>query len=57
MRQLECTMYHQQLLKDRISGSVKHGTKPGPKKYLNDDEEEELAVIDVSAMENPEKMW
>ena len=41
------------ILKDRISGTVKHhGTKPGPKKYLNDVEEEELAIflIDVSAM-------
>ena len=27
-------------LKDRISGRVVHGTKPGPKPYLNRDEEE-----------------
>ena len=41
------------ILKDRISGKVKHHrTKPGPKKYLNDVEEEELAMflIDTSAM-------
>jgi len=30
-------------LKDRISGRVKHGTKSGPPKYLNDKEEKELA--------------
>ena len=30
-------------LKDRVSGRVKHGTKSGPPKYLNDDEEKELA--------------
>ena len=28
---------------DRISGRVKHGTKSGPPKYLNDEEEKELA--------------
>jgi len=40
------------ILRDRICGRVKHGIKPGPKKYLNDVEEEELAtfLIDVSAM-------
>jgi len=39
-------------LKDKISLRVKHGTKPGPKKYLNGVEEEELAtfLIDVSAL-------
>ena len=26
-------------LKDRLSGRVKHGTKPGPRPYLNDQEE------------------
>ena len=26
-------------LKDRLSGRVAHGTKPGPVKYLNDEEE------------------
>jgi len=30
-------------LKDRISGKVKHGTKSGPPKYLNDEEEKEFA--------------
>jgi len=29
-------------LKDRISGRVKHGTKPGPASYLNQQEEKEL---------------
>ena len=30
---------------DRISGRVKHGTKSGPPKYLNDEEEKELADL------------
>ena len=30
-------------LKDLLSGRVKHGTKPGPRPYLNDDEERALA--------------
>ena len=30
-------------LKERVSGRVKHGTKSGASKYLNDDEEKELA--------------
>ena len=30
-------------LKDRLSGRVKHGTKPGPRPYLNDQEERALA--------------
>jgi len=30
-------------LKDRIKGRVKHGTNPGPRPYLNEDEEEHLA--------------
>ena len=30
-------------LKDRISNRVTHGTKPGPKQYLNNEEENELA--------------
>ena len=30
-------------LKDRLSGRVIHGRKPGPKPYLNVDEEQELA--------------
>ena len=29
-------------LKDRLSGRVKHGTKPGPKPYLSAEEEAEL---------------
>ena len=29
-------------LKDRISNRVTHGTKPGPKQYLNNEEEKEL---------------
>ena len=29
-------------LKDRLSGRVVHGTKPGPKPYLCPDEEKEL---------------
>ncbi len=29
-------------LKDRISGKVKHGTKPGPVPYLTEAEEKEL---------------
>ena len=32
-------------LKDRISGRVIHGTKPGPASYLNGDEEKDLAVF------------
>ena len=32
-------------LKDRISGRIKHGTRPGPKKYFNDIEEEELSMF------------
>ena len=31
-------------LKDRLSGRVKHGDKPGPKQYLNSEEETELAT-------------
>ena len=31
-------------LKDRSSGRVEHGTKPGPKAYLNQEEEESLAT-------------
>ena len=30
-------------LKDRLSGRVCHGNKPGPKQYLNDEEENILA--------------
>lgn len=30
-------------LKDRLSGRVKHGTKPGPSRYLSTEEEKELA--------------
>lgn len=30
-------------LKDRLSGRVVHGTKPGPRPYLNKEEENELA--------------
>ena len=29
-------------LKDRLSGRVAHGTKPGPKPYLHPEEEKEL---------------
>lgn len=32
-------------LKDRISGKVQHGQKPGPKPYLNKTEEHELGVF------------
>ena len=32
------------MLKDRIAGRVKHGTKPGPAAYLNRSEEEELSI-------------
>ena len=32
-------------LKDRLSGRVVHGTKPGPQPYLNDKEERELALF------------
>ena len=31
-------------LKDRLSGRVRHGTKPGPKPYLSIQEESELAT-------------
>ena len=30
-------------LKDRLSGRVKHGTKPGPPQYLNEEEEHALS--------------
>lgn len=30
-------------LKDRLSGRVEHGTKPGPKRYLSSEEERDLA--------------
>ena len=30
-------------LKDRLSGRVEHGTKPGPVKYLNNEEERALS--------------
>ena len=30
------------MLKDRLSGRVAHGTKPGPKPYLRSEEEKEL---------------
>ena len=32
-------------LKDRVSGKVKHGTKPGPKPYLSTNEESELSAF------------
>ena len=32
-------------LKNRLSGRVVHGTKPGPQPYLNDKEERELALF------------
>ena len=31
-------------LKDRLSCRVEYGTKPGPKAYLNQEEEESLAT-------------
>jgi len=39
-------------LKDRLSGTVQHGRKSGPKPYLSPDEEKELVifVIDVCKM-------
>ena len=38
------------ILKDRLSGRVKHGTNPSPAPYLTSDEEDELAnfLIQVS---------
>jgi len=36
-------------LKNRISGRVKHGTKPGPQSYLTPEEESELADFLVNA--------
>ena len=35
--------------KDRMSGKVVHGSKPGRKQYLNNDEEESLAEHLVEA--------
>ena len=32
-------------LKDRLSGQVEHGSKPGPDPYLNDEEEAELSTF------------
>ena len=39
-------------LKDRLSGKVVHGTRPGPKLYLNEIEEKELAdhLIEVASI-------
>ena len=31
------------ILKNRLSGRVRHGKKPGPECYLNEEEEKELA--------------
>ena len=44
-------------LKDRLSGRVKHGTKPGPRPYLNDCEERALAdhLVEAAAMERLER--
>jgi len=41
-------------LKNRLSGRVKHGTKPGPRGYLTTEEEEELSefLIDCCKMGN-----
>ena len=36
-------------LKDRLSGRVVHGTKPGPKPYLTRDEEQELSTYLIKA--------
>ncbi len=36
-------------LKDRLSGRVTHGVKPGPKPYLTKDEEQGLADYLISA--------
>jgi len=36
-------------LKDRMSGKVVHGSKPGQKQYLNNEEEETLAEHLVEA--------
>ena len=36
-------------LKDRLSGRVKHGKKPGPRSYLDPDEERELTEHLVTA--------
>ena len=35
-------------LKDRLSGRVRHDTKPGPRPYLSPEEEEELALFVVN---------
>ena len=39
-------------LKDRLGGKVVHGTRPGPKRYLNEIEEKELAdhLIEVESI-------
>ena len=39
-----------QTLRDRVSGRVTHGTKPGPKPYLSSTEEKELGsfLVDVA---------
>jgi len=41
-------------LKDRISGRVLHGTKPGPRPYLSDTEEAELEsyLFEVARLED-----
>jgi len=36
-------------LKDKVSGQVVHGTKPGPKPYLTATEEKELAGLVIEA--------
>ena len=39
-------------MKDRISGRIVHGTKPGPQQYLSTEEEHDLAehLVDVAAV-------
>ena len=39
------------MLKDRLSGRVKHGTNPGPVPYLTSDEEDELATFLIQLSE------
>lgn len=47
-------------LKDRLSGRVEHGSKPGPDPYLNDEEEAELSTfyrdVPLWAMERQDVM-
>ena len=43
-------------LKDRLSGRVEHGTKPGPVKYLNNEETRRQVKVIVENVEREKKL-